>query len=170
MSCIKEYKLTQFLDGGCLEEEAGMIESHLSGCGACRNRLQRLLQQKGFVARKAELLDPVVYPAEDVGMPDRTIKISGGVSTLEPGFWLLRRALRPVAAALALVVLVAGGLFFGPKLFPPKHPAQPELTGAASSAGQYDIVRYVRVDGRPAQTYIIKEPQTNTTIVWVESK
>ena len=163
MRCLKDYRLTQYLDNGCSPREAAAIESHLAECRTCGNRLEPLRKQKDFVARKAEILDPVVYPPEPSQLP-------GGIMSLESGWGMARRALRPVAAVLVLAALIAGGLFFGPQLFRGDGDGQQATPGNGTVADNHDIVRYVRVDGRPAQTYIIKERESNTTIIWVEPK
>ena len=168
MRCVRDYQLTQYLDHGCSPQEAEKIEAHLSTCGTCAARLESLRRRKEFVTRKAEILDPVDYPTEELPIENESDRLSAGVMTIESGWGMVRQALRPVAAALVLAVLIAGALVLGPQLFHRDEDGTNGFPGNGEQAHRQDIVRYVRVDGRPAQTVIIKEPEANTTIIWVE--
>lgn len=163
MRCLKDYQLTQYLDGGFAPQEAETIESHLSACGKCSGRLELLRNRKDFVARKAEILDPLEYPAQN-------LDVAAGVVSIQSGWGMVRRAIRPVAAVAVLAVLVVGALVLGPPLFHRRDNGENGLAGNGDLANQQDIVRYVKVDGQPAQTFIIKERESNTTIIWVEPK
>jgi anti-sigma factor RsiW len=170
MRCLKDYQLTQYLDGGYTPQEAEKIKSHLSTCVKCAGRLEMLRNRKDFVALKAEILDPLVYQTEDLDVVVESGKVAAGVMSIQSGWGMVKWAIRPVAAVVVLAVLIVGALVLGPQLFHREDNGANELAGNGDLVNQRDIVRYVRVDGEPAQTFIIKERESNTTIIWVEPK
>lgn len=160
MRCIDDYKLTRYMDKGYSAEKMEKIGGHLTCCRRCQQRLETIRRDLDLIDRKTAMLDPVVIPEENLVFPISPDRLTAAP---RPTGWEWRRLLKP---ALALFLLAGLGLALWLMRLGP-------FAGESVRGGWQErrsIIEYVKVGGQPAQTYIIKEPATHTTLIWVERK
>lgn len=149
MRCLKNETITQYIDNGFHERKAKKIERHLSYCDKCRDRGKKIKAEISLINEKLKILDPGYIPNLRFIPPEKTT----------PLFFMFR----PVRAAAA-AILVITSVFILYLLFssPGKNEDQ--------QVGKSTIIHSVRSGGSPADSYIIEEKETNTTLVWVERR
>ncbi len=101
-----EALLPPFVDGEADGREAGVVEAHLTRCAACRQLVAEQREVRTLLtSRRASLREPA-----PVGLEARLRSqvVPGAAPT---GSWW--RRLSPLAAAAAVVLAVAGGLYWG---------------------------------------------------------
>lgn len=160
MRCINDYKLTRYMDKGYSSEKMEEMAGHLARCRRCRHRLEAMRRELDLIDRKTALLDPAVIPEENLVFPINTRPLAAAPRATG---WGGRRLLKP---ALALFLLFGLGVALWLMRIGP-FDAEREREGWQE---RRSIIEYVKIGGRPAQTYIIKEPATHTTLIWVERK
>jgi anti-sigma factor RsiW len=164
MKCLCAETLTQYIDNGFPKEKALEIKDHLSQCPGCREREKRIREEILFAAKKIKILDPPKIPPLEFIPPHKTGRKFGISSYLD--------YLKPISAARligvsAAVILMLVSVTLTVLVF---SPPGPKSSGPVSSLHNETIIRSVDIGGQPVETFIIREKETNTTLIWVEKK
>lgn len=159
MKCLEKNKIILYIDKTLSEKEMKEIDSHLAQCPQCRVTLENMRHNLQRVLREMDMLEPEHVPAADFIPPQKPLKrfrFPNPFDSLELSF-----ILKPSYAALTVLLvflLVVAIHFSGPGDGNRISPA-PE--------GQFSI-QFVKMEEKPARTFIVKEQKTKTTLVWVE--
>jgi hypothetical protein len=142
----------------------GWIWSHIDRCPACRARLasreeaRRLLVQAGDVGR-LDGIWPAVLKSVGAVSPN-----PGGTVTIRSArragdrLWRWGAALTGIGCAAVLIMIIVRSLL----------PTGDILSSSTGSAGEMLRIHYARINGRPAETFIIDVPEDDMVVVWVE--
>ncbi len=133
--------------------QAFLVRSHMERCPVCQSRL----------AGREEARRVLVRPVDLGGLEPFWSKVKSGITAPDvprrspAGGKALRGPLFAAAAATALAVVLGVWFFRGFTIenAPPIVPAEQKFE-----------VDYVRVDGRPADSYIVRSREPKMTLVW----
>ena len=163
MKCLKQHIMILYIDQALSEKKMNRVQEHLSACPTCRANLEKLKNNLQTVMDKMELLDPQQPPATEIKfIPPRQKKFN-----LPNPFehWRWKPILKPayITAVFLVLSLVVGILIIKTSRTGKDHPGPSLLDSRTQFA-----IHSIRMEEQPAQTYIITEQETKTTLVWVE--
>jgi hypothetical protein len=139
------------------------VKAHLTACQTCRANLEKLKNNLQAIMDKMELLEPQQLPAEEIEfIPPGQKKITFP-NPFE--YWKWKPILKPVyITAVFLVLSLVVGILIIQSPQPGKdYPGRSSLEPATQFA-----IHSIKMENQPAQTYIVTEQETKTTLVWVE--
>lgn len=157
MRCLNDHTLILYIERALSGRKMKGVEDHLFRCLSCRGKLKKIESNRQSVLRKMDGLKPEAVPEMPFIPPVKPGRPGLFHNLLGP--LTLHRILMPAAAAVSFLlaaVLVWILLLSGPKTVTP---------GPSTFR-----IHSIRMENQPVQTYIIKEKETKTTIVWVEKK
>ncbi len=166
MKCLKNNTIFLYIDKALPGKEMKKIDTHLSECPQCRAHLEKMENNLQRVMQEMDRLEPEPghVPAADFIPPQKPLK----GKTVKPfrfpnPFESLGMSfiLKPAAVAMTVVIvflLLVAIRFSGPGNGDP-------IPSAVE--GQFSI-QSIKMEDQPAQTFIVKEQETKTTMVWVE--
>ncbi|MCP5108138.1 MAG: hypothetical protein GY950_32420 [bacterium] len=159
MKCLKNNRIILYIDKALSEKEMNKIETHLAECPKCRVHLEKMTHNLQRVMQEMDRLEPGHLPAADFIPPRKTVKpfrFPNPFESLGMSF-----ILKPAAVAMTIVIVFLLAVviqFSGPGNGDPVPSAV---------EGQFSI-QSIKMEDQPAQTFIVKEQETKTTLVWVE--
>jgi hypothetical protein len=158
-----------YIDNALSREEMKQAETHLSRCPRCRTRLNELENNLQTVMRKMDLLEPPEVPEAVFKPPAKVKKTTRFPKPFK--YQGLDRLFKPAYVTAAISIICTGlllVLFYLPGTGPKPRPnaSAKKDTGTAETFA----IRSITMEKQPAQTFIIKEKETKTTIIWVEKK
>ncbi len=161
MKCLKNNTIILYIDKALSEKEMNKIETHLSECPQCQVNLEKMERNLQRVMQEMDLLEPEPghVPAADFIQPQKPLKrfrVPNPFESLRLSF-----ILKPAAVAMTVLIvflLVVVIQFSGPG-------NNDRIPSAVE--GQFSI-QSIKMEEQPAQTFIVKEQETKTTLVWVE--
>lgn len=159
MICLKDNTMILYIDKALSEREMKKVKTHLSGCPKCRVNLERMENNLQMVMQKMDLLEPGQMPAADFVPPGKAREKFKRPNPFE--YWKWNFGLKPaylVMMVLVISLLVVVNPFSGPVKGGP----------SPSDAKGLFAIHSIKMEDQPAQTYIIKEQETKTTLIWVE--
>lgn len=179
MKCLKSSIMMLYLDKTLPGKKMKQAAIHLSRCPKCQENLEKMENNLHLVMRKMDLLAPgpeqVPTVDADAGVifPGKSRKTREKFSFPNPfAFGKANFILKPAVLVLTVTFLIISLLVLVIQ-FP--HPGEPQRSpwdygpDREKQASQFSI-QSVKLEEQPAQTYIIKERDTKTTIIWVEKE
>lgn len=152
--CLKKEIILQYIDNEFRAKKQKKIAAHLSGCHKCRQEAERIKSKMNFVSSKIEMIDPpgdfkiaFSLPEDPVGRKTIFKKM---FANIRPAFILKPALITVIFVLIAAVVIMM-------------------LPGGDKETRQL-LIHSVRMEGQPAQTYIIEEKESKTTLIWIEKK
>ena len=163
MKCLKQHIMILYIDQALSEKNTNQVQEHLSACQTCRANLEKLKNNLQAVMDKMELLAPQQPPATEIKfIPPRRKKFS-----IPNPFenWRWKPILKPAYITVIFLVLslVVGIFIIKTSRTGKDHPGPSLLDSRTQFA-----IHSIKMEEQPAQTYIITEQETKTTLVWVE--
>jgi hypothetical protein len=168
MRCLKEKVLTRYLDSFYTGKDAERIKQHILECKVCRIKMEKIKKEIEYISQKTEILSPSEIPEKDFVFPVYSKQ-------------RLSFSFVPVAAAfIFMLILVSvfwlifqnrdeGILSRGENILSIVEKMDERETVLEKKERQ-SIIRRISVAGQPVQTYIIRDPENKTTLIWVEKK
>lgn len=163
MKCLKQYILILYIDEALSEKEMNQVKAHLAACQTCRANLEKLKNNLQSIMDKMELLEPQQPPVEEIEfIPPRQKKIKFP-NPFE--YWKWKPILKPVYITAIFLVL---SLVIGILIIQSPQPEKDYPGHTPLETGTQFIIHSIKMENQPAQTYIVTEQDTKTTLVWVE--
>lgn len=163
MKCLKQHIMILYIDQALSEKDMNQVEAHLSACQICRANLGKLKNNLQSVMDKMELLGPQQPPATEIEF------IPPGQKKIEiPNpfeYWKWKPIFKPayITAIFLILSLVVGILIVQSPQPGKDYPGYSSL-----EPGTQFAIHSIEMENQPAQTYIVTEQETKTTLVWVE--
>jgi predicted anti-sigma-YlaC factor YlaD len=152
-----------YIDQALSEKETNQVEAHLSACQTCRANLEKLKNNLQSIMDKMELLDTQQPPAAEIKFIPPQRKKFNLPNPFE--YWRWKPILKPayITAIFLVLSLVVGILIIESSRKDKDYPGSSLLDSRTQFA-----IHSIKMEEQPAQTYIVTEQETKTTLVWVE--
>lgn len=156
MRCLTDETISMYLDNGLPVPKAKKIEQHLDRCDVCREIAAKMKEENGRLYRELSVLDPAEIPQPKFVPPQ---EMEAPLLKRFADYLPPLRPVWPVPAAFAAVLALVMVLL----------PLWIDNKGTVEHLPSHSIIRSVKMGGKPVETYVFNEPDTRTTIVWIES-
>jgi len=163
MKCLKHYIMILYIDQALSEKEMNQVQAHLCACQTCRANLEKLKNNLQAIMDKMELLDPQQPPATEIKfIPPQRRKIS-----IPNPFehWRWKPILKPAYITAIFLVL---SLLVGILIIETSRTGKDYTDPSFLDSGTQFAIHSIKMEEQPAQTYIVTEQESKTTLVWVE--
>jgi hypothetical protein len=143
--------------------EMEQAEAHLTECRRCRESLKKTTSDLRFIMQKMDILEPdkKQTPVFDTGFARRrqSRKRFGFA-----GFFGSRRTSYVLRLAFLAVPVLIVALFVLAV-----HVTRPGKSDSLPALPEVEFsIRSVKMEEQPARTYIVKDEENGTTMIWVE--
>ncbi|NIM12376.1 MAG: hypothetical protein GTO45_09700 [Candidatus Aminicenantes bacterium] len=163
MKCLKQHIMILYIDQALSEKKMNHVEAHLSACQTCRANLEKLKNNLQSIMDKMELLDPQQPPATEIKfIPPQRKKFN------IPNFfdyWRWKPILKPAYITAIFLVL---SLVVGILIIESSRTGKDYTGSSLLDLRTQFAIHSIKMEEQPAQTYIVTEQETKTTLVWVE--
>jgi len=180
MRCLKEKVLTRYLDGGYSRKDAETIKRHIQDCSGCRKKMEKIKKEIEYINKKIEILSPGDIPERDFWIPDPALGKTESARLSYKRQKIFSFKLSAAAVAILVLCVVSVLWFFLQKKerdtgLERKHLLSivEQIDGtdtAIEKRNRQSIIRRISIAGQPVQTYIVRDPENKTTLIWVEKK
>lgn len=165
MKCLKHHAMILYIDQALPDRVMKKAEAHLSTCPECQVNLEKAENNLRMVMKKMELLEPGSIPAAEfvfrpTKKPSRKLRLFQLLRD-----WKWKPILKPAYIAVVFLFISLLAMIL---VIQSPHPGEKDPASSLSISNNQFAIHFIKIEEKPAQTYIVTEQETRTTLVWVE--
>lgn len=158
MRCLNETTILRYIEEGFKEPQNKKIAEHIRQCPGCNAIEEALREERDYLRGELAILEPETIPVPSF-IPSIEPRLQRKISRR----WFVIPSMPRLQLAGAMITLLIAVFLF---LILAQRDPGPGDTVIQPAA----IVQAASIAGKPVDTFIMEEKETNTTFVWIESR